>query len=69
MFFRRYAQISRIRCPGVLHHVMGRSIERKNVFLNNKDRKNFINRLPQLVKEGAVINIFFGEKPAIEGGI
>ena len=48
---------------------MGRSIERKNVFLNNKDRKNFINRLPQLVKEGAVINIFFGEKPAIEGGI
>jgi len=34
--------------------VMGRGIERKRIFLNNKDRDDFINRLSDLVKEGAI---------------
>jgi len=33
---------------------MGRGIERKRIFLNNKDRDDFINRLSDLVKEGAI---------------
>jgi len=39
------------QAPGVLHHVMGRGIEKKNIFVNNKDRNDFINRLAQLVEE------------------
>jgi len=33
---------------------MERGIERKRIFLNNKDRDDFINRLSELVKEGAI---------------
>ena len=32
---------------------MGRGIEGKEIFINNKDRNDFINRLSLLVKEGA----------------
>ena len=49
-----HAQISRIRCPGFLHHVMGRGIEKNNIFLNNKDRNDFIHRLSELVEESAL---------------
>ena len=36
---------SRLDAPGVLHHVMGRGIERKEIFIDNKDREDFITRL------------------------
>jgi len=36
---------------------MGRGIERKHIFLNDKDWDDFINRLSELVKEG-VIDIY-----------
>ncbi|MEN6321687.1 MAG: transposase [Syntrophaceae bacterium] len=45
---------ARLDAPGVLHHVMGRGIERSDIFFDNKDRNDFINRLSKLDEEGAV---------------
>lgn len=42
---------SRIDAPGILHHVMIRGIERRNIFRNIKDRKDFIDRLAFLLPE------------------
>ena len=36
---------ARLDAPGVLHHVMIRGIERREIFRNNTDRENFIDRL------------------------
>jgi putative transposase len=47
-------RLSRLDAPGVLHHVMGRGIERNDIFLNNRDRNDFINRLSMLVEEDAI---------------
>jgi putative transposase len=46
--------ISTIRYPGVLHHVMGRGIERKEIFFSDADRSDFLDRLAVLVEEGAL---------------
>jgi putative transposase len=47
-------RLARLDAPGVLHHVMGRGIEKNNIFLNNKDRNDFLNRLSGLVEEGDI---------------
>ena len=47
-------RLPRLDAPGVLHHVMGRGIEKKDIFINSKDRNDFINRLAQLAEEGAI---------------
>ncbi|MBW1861816.1 MAG: transposase [Deltaproteobacteria bacterium] len=47
-------RLARLDAPGVLHHVMGRGIEGNNIFLNSKDRNDFVNRLSMLVQEGAM---------------
>jgi len=47
-------RLARLDAPGVLHHVMGRGIEKNNIFLNKNDRNDFINRLSGLVDEGAI---------------
>jgi len=39
------------QAPGVLHHVMGRGIERRKIFLNTKNRNDCISRLEQLAEE------------------
>ena len=44
---------ARLDAPGVLHHVMGRGIEKSDIFLINKDRDDFLNRLSLLVEEEA----------------
>jgi REP element-mobilizing transposase RayT len=44
-------RIARLDAPGVLHHVMIRGIEGKKIFRNNKDRKDFIERLAKLCPE------------------
>jgi putative transposase len=36
--------LARLDAPCVLHHVMGRGIERRKIFLSNKDKKDFIKR-------------------------
>ena len=40
---------SRLDAPGVLHHVIIRGIERRNIFEDKKDRDNLLNRLADLL--------------------
>jgi REP element-mobilizing transposase RayT len=42
---------ARLDAPGVLHHVMIRGIERRNIFRNNRDRNDLIARLNILLPE------------------
>lgn len=42
---------ARLDTPGLLHHVMIRGIERRPIFDDDKDRKNFIGRLSILLPE------------------
>jgi putative transposase len=51
--FTEMPRLARLDAPGILHHIMGRGIERSNIFINNKDRNDFISRLSLLVVEGA----------------
>ena len=45
---------ARLDAPGVLHHLMGRGIEKRKIFLDDQDRLDFISRLEKLVKEDAM---------------
>lgn len=45
---------ARLDAPGVLHHVMGRGIEGKEIFLGDADRDDFISRLAKLVEDDAM---------------
>jgi putative transposase len=40
---------ARIDAPGVLHHIMIRGIERRNIFTDDKDRDDFLTRLEKLL--------------------
>ena len=42
---------ARIDAPGALHHVIVRGIERRKIFRSDYDRKNFLNRLGELIPE------------------
>jgi putative transposase len=42
---------ARIDTPGALHHIIGRGIERRNIFKDDKDRDNFLNRLGNILLE------------------
>ncbi len=42
---------ARIDAPGALHHIIIRGIERKAIFKDNADRKNFLKRLTLIVSE------------------
>jgi REP-associated tyrosine transposase len=53
-YLKSMPRLARIDAPGVLHHVMGRGIERRKIFLNDVDRTDFINRLATLCQEGAM---------------
>ena len=44
---------ARIDAPGALHHVMCRGIERRDIFRDNQDRRNFVDRLGRVVSETA----------------
>lgn len=45
----------RLDAPGALHHVMGRGIERINIFRTAADRQDFLDRLGNLCREGDLI--------------
>jgi REP element-mobilizing transposase RayT len=45
---------ARLDAPGVLHHVMGRGIEKRNIFQDDEDRTDFLDRLSALAREGAI---------------
>jgi len=47
-------RLARLDAPGVLHHVMGRGIERKEIFFSDADRSDFLDRLAVLVEDGAL---------------
>jgi len=40
---------ARLDAPGILHHIMIRGIERRNIFVNDRDRKDFLERLSKLL--------------------
>ena len=42
------------QAPGVLHHVIGRGIERRKIFLKRFERNDFIARLAQLAEDGSM---------------
>jgi hypothetical protein len=35
-------RLARLDAPGILHHVMGRGIERKKIFINDTARNDFM---------------------------
>jgi len=47
-------RLGRLDAPCVLHHVMGRGIERRKIILGDEDRNDFIDRLSILVQKGAI---------------
>jgi hypothetical protein len=42
---------ARLDAPGTLHHVIIRGIEKRQIVDDDKDRKNFVNRLGKLALE------------------
>ncbi len=42
---------SRIDTPGALHHIIARGIDRKNIFKDDKDRDDFLERLGVIIEE------------------
>ncbi len=42
---------ARLDAPGALHHVMGRGIERRNIFRSAVDCKDFVERLASLTAD------------------
>ena len=45
----------RLDAPGALHHVMGRGIERTNIFRVDRDRDDFVDRLAKQCLDGNLI--------------
>ncbi len=46
-------RLARLDAHGVLHHVIGRGIERRKIFYKDKDREDFVDRLAGLAEKGA----------------
>lgn len=44
---------ARIDAPGALHHIIARGIEKKAIFKDAQDRKNFLNRLGKILTESS----------------
>jgi REP element-mobilizing transposase RayT len=44
-------RLGRLDAPGVVHHIMIRGIERRNIFRDDTDREDFLARLARLVPE------------------
>jgi putative transposase len=42
---------ARIDAPGALHHIICRGIERRKIFIDNADKKNFVTRLGRVISE------------------
>ncbi len=47
-------RLARLDAPRVLHHVMGRGIERREIFQNDTDRQDFVDRLRKLAIKGGL---------------
>jgi putative transposase len=44
---------ARLDAPGIFHHVRGRGIERRKIFLNDYDRRDFMERMAYACADGA----------------
>ena len=42
---------ARIDAPGALHHIMARGIERRDIFEDDFDRNNFLERIEKIIFE------------------
>ena len=42
---------ARLDAPGALRHIMIRGIERRKIFLNDRDREDFLERLSKLLPQ------------------
>ncbi|MEA1949512.1 MAG: hypothetical protein U9N83_19720 [Thermodesulfobacteriota bacterium] len=42
---------ARIDAPGAFHHIICRGIERRNIFKNNTDRNQFLDRLGSVLQK------------------
>jgi putative transposase len=40
---------ARLACPGLLHHVMARGIEGRDIFKDHEDKKSFLSRLADIL--------------------
>ena len=49
----RMPRQSRIDAPGALHHIIIRGIEKKQIFKDDADRDNFVERLKNILKGDA----------------
>ena len=49
-------RLARLDAPGGLHHVMGRGIEKRKIFLSDEDREDFVSRLADLASNQAMKN-------------
>lgn len=47
-------RLARLDASGVLHNVMGRGIERRDIFSSDEDRNDFITRLATLAQQGGL---------------
>jgi putative transposase len=46
---------ARLDAPGALHHIIGRGIERTQIFRTDDDRLDFIKRLSALARDGSLV--------------
>jgi hypothetical protein len=44
-------RLARLDAPGILHHIIIRGIERREIFNDDFDRENFLERLPILISD------------------
>ena len=42
---------ARLDAPNILHHIIVRRIERKNIFIDDNDRKSFLARCEKVLSE------------------
>ena len=42
---------ARIDAPGALHHIIARGIEKRDIFRDDNDRENFLERLGKIIEE------------------
>jgi putative transposase len=50
----------RLDAPGILHHVMVRGIERTAIFVDDRDREDFLSRLEKVCADGAAVVYAWG---------
>ena len=53
--FRTVPRLGRLHIPGGCYHVMGRGLERRNIFDRDNDKQDFLNRLSITLKKSGAL--------------